>query len=78
MNGGQAIGYINAKNIADADDSPAPTTYRDYESTAYIEQLMRCLALTEDRQAYKWHAVSPGEGMGFLQTLDKIEKNIIA
>ena len=32
---------------------------------------MRCVAQIEDGQAYRWHAVSPGEGMGFLQKLNK-------
>ena len=71
MNGGQAIGYVNAEDIAGADCETTQMTFRDYRSTAYIEQLMRCVAQIKDSQAYRWHAVSPGEGMGFLQKLNK-------
>ena len=70
MNGGQAIGYTRASAVIAAETEADMMQCRDFETTEYVEQLMRCVALNEDGTSYNWHAVSPGFGMTFLQSLD--------
>lgn len=75
VNGVQPIGYVNARDFLGCETSPAPPTdaailqASEWERTVYAEQLMRAFGEKADGD-FKYHAVSPGSGMGFLCRMD--------
>ena len=74
MNGGQPIGFVSARAIVECDRTlNAVAGIRDWERTTHLEQLMRAVGFDSEGGGF-WHAVSPGQGMAFLQKLAPKDK----